>query len=698
MKPFLARVIISGISKYSDSVIKVFNHCSSGGIKQLDLIIPLLNQFKLSTFCWNSAIRGYEKNQSPEKSVLLYKQMIQSSVLPDKFTFPFVLKACGNSYLVEEGMQIHCQILKSPLCEDTYVLDNLLLMYSKCGEIEKARFVFNLLPYKKLICWNMMIDGYVKHGNLEIALELFECMPKRDIFSWNIMIEGYSKRGDIIPARILFHKMPERDTVSWNSMIDGYVKSGDMHTAKDLFDWMPSKDVITWGIMINGLSKSGKVEMAHCLFEKIPHRSLVMWNSLIHGYAKCDDLDDAHKLFLMMPIKNISSYNVMIDTLLKGGNIEKAHQLFDEMPQKDIVSWNVMIDGHARSGNMEYARKLFDALPYRDIISWNVLISGYKNNGLHEKVILLFWEMLFSGGKPDCCTLATVISVISYLGLYEHGTWVHAYLERENYPIDGIIGVSLIDMYSKCGYVDIALQFFHQIPQKTKDHWNSVISGVAIHGLGNLALSLFNQMEQSNVKPDAITFVNILNACSHAGLVRESQWYFDLMKSKYGISPTIQHFGCMVDILARSGDLDGAMKLLKGLPVNANDAVWRALLSASTNYGNAPIAEYAAMNLAELAPCDSSSYILLSSVYASRCQFESASELWNLMRQRSIRKNPGCSSVELYGEVREFRSGFNLDENNVFNILHSLRSISQDLMIEDKPNGTIFLLFVYIKV
>lgn len=683
LEPLLTRVILTGISKNSHAVSKLLSHCSAGGIRKLDFAVLLLKHVEEpSAFSWNTAIREYEQSHSSRKAVHLYQQMWKNFVRPDKFTFPFVLKACANIRALVEGKQIHCQVLKSPFSQDTYVLDSLLLMYSKCGKIEDARLTFDLLPHKRLICWNMMIDGYVKHGDLDTARGLFDYMPQRDIFSWNVMVDGYAKYEQIGAARNLFDEMPMRDIISWNSMIDGYAKCGDMASAKDLFDQMPLKDVVTWGIMIHGYSKCGHVEIGHCWFEKVPHKSLITWNSLIRGYAKCESIESACKLFSMMPVKNSISYNIMLDAYVKGGKIEMAYQLFNTMANKDIVAWNVMIDGYARIGNMEFARVLFDTLPCRDIISWNALISGYKQNGFPEEAILLFCEMLESGGKPDCCTLATVLSVIADLGLYVQGTWVHAYAERKSYPVCGMVGVSLIDMYSKCGYVGMALQFFSNIPRKNRDHWNSMISGVAIHGFGSLAVSLFEQMALSNVEPDDITFVNILNACSHAGLVHEGQLYFELMRSKYRLCPTVQHYGCMVDLLSRSGDLDAAMKLVTSMPVRPNDVVWRALLAASTNHGNTEIAERAARHLFELEPNDSSSYVLLSSIYVSRCQFESASKMWKLMKDKSIRKNPGCSSIELHGEVHEFRVGDSLDDD-VLKIHHSLRSISQDLMMED---------------
>uniref|UniRef100_A0A1D1YF92 Pentatricopeptide repeat-containing protein At4g02750 n=1 Tax=Anthurium amnicola TaxID=1678845 RepID=A0A1D1YF92_9ARAE len=666
-------------------------YCAAQRIGNLDFAVLLLKQVQdPQPFIWNTAIRGYELGHRSLKAIYLYHQMLHNLVSPDKFTFPFVLKACANIHALEEGKQIHCQVLKSPYKLDTFVQDAVILMYSKCGKMEDACLAFDLIPHKRLICWNMMIDGYIKHGDMISARNLFDHMPQRDIFSWNAMIDGYAKCEEIAAARRLFDEMPLTDVISWNSMVDGYVKCGDMVSARELFDQMSMKDVVTWGIMINGYAKSGHIEIAHSLFEKTPYKNLITWNSLIHGYVKCESLWSACKLFDLMPVRNSTSYNIMLDAYVKGGEMVMASHLFNTMPHKDIVAWNVMIDGYARDGNMGYSRELFNTLPNRDVISWNALISGYKQNGFLKEAMEVFYYMLESGEKSDCCTLATVLSVIADLGLFIQGKCIHAHVERNNYPVCGIIGVALIDMYSKCGYVGSALQFFNRIPQKMKDHWNSMISGVAIHGNGTLAVFLFEKMEQSNVEPDDITFVGILNACSHAGLVLEGQLYFELMNSMYSIIPTIQHYGCMVDLLSRSGNLDEAMQLVTSMPMRPNDVVWRALLGASTNHGNMEIAENAAKQLIELVPNDSSSYVLLSNIYVSRCQFESARSVWKLMKDRSVLKSPGCSSIELHGTVHEFRVG-DTSHAEIAEIHLLLRIITQDLMVEEYVRNTRFL-------
>lgn len=525
-----------------------------------------------------------------------------------------------------------------------------------------------------------MIDGYIKSGDVGAARRLFDQMPQRDLFSWNTMIDGHARCGGVEAARKLFDEMPERDVVSWNSMLHCYAKFGDMRAAGELFDRMESRDVVTWTVMVNGFARWSGVEVAHCLFEKIPHRSLVSWNSLIDGYAKQGDMKAALLLFELMESRNLTSWNVMLDAYSKRGEMEIARELFERMDAKDIFSWNIMIDGYASAGRLDVAHEFFNAMPCRDLVSWNALIAAYKQNGRSKEAVDLFHVMQRAGEKPDHFTLATVLSAIADLGSIAQGRWLHTYIVRNNFCLDGIVGVALIDMYSKCGCVDIASGIFDSVLHKTIDHWNSMISGLALHGYGNQAICLFEEMLRSMIEPDDISFIGVLSACSHAGLVHQGRQFFQLMRIKYGITPKIQHYGCMVDLFGRAGHLDEAWALVTGMPVQPNDIVWRGLLGAARNHGDIEIGEHAAKNLIELVPHDTSSYVLLSNIYGSTRRWESALQIRKMMKERCLLKTPGYSSIELNGVVHVFIVG-DTSHPQIFEIHLLLNEMSVGLML-----------------
>ncbi|XP_077244233.1 pentatricopeptide repeat-containing protein At1g08070, chloroplastic-like [Tasmannia lanceolata] len=680
LEHILARMIIVGLFKDSLTASKIASLCAIYGARNSEYVALLLKQVEGPTsFMWNTVIRGYEQSSNPWEAIHLYHQMLQNMVLPDKFTFPFVLKACTRVHALLEGEQIHCQILKSPHQMDMFVQNSIILMYVKCGKIEAARTSFDLTAHKNSICWNTMIDGYIKHGNIKAACQLFDEMPQRDLFTWNAIIDGHTKCGHIEVARKLFNEMPIRDIVSWNCMIYGYAKRGNMKAARELFDKTPLRDVVTWTIIVNGYAKYGKIEIAHILFEKMPFKSLISWNSMLDGYAKFGNIQAALTLFELTPHRNLTSWNIMLDAYAKCKKIKIARQLFDKMPERDIFSWNIMIDAYASGGSINIAQELFDAMPQRDVVSWNALIAGYKQNGQSKEAIELFHHMQMVGEKPDCSTLAIVLSAIADLGLFAQGRWIHTYVDKNKFSLDGIVGVAIIDMYCKCGNVDIALGIFDCITHRNIDHWNSMISGLAIHGCGNDAIRLFEEMRRSAERPDDISFIGVLSACSHSGLVHEGCLYFELMSLQYGITPKIQHYGCMVDLLSRAGHLEEARELVKYMPMRPNNVVWRALLGASRNHGNIEIAEHAAKHLIELEPDDTSSYVLLSNIYSAKGRWKCVTEIRKMMTDRGIVKAPGCSSIELNGIVHEFIVG-DISHSQIMEIHILLHEMSEALV------------------
>ncbi|KAF8405127.1 hypothetical protein HHK36_010025 [Tetracentron sinense] len=368
-------------------------------------------------------------------------------------------------------------------------------------------------------------------------------------------------------------------------------------------------------------------EQIHCFLLKTPFASdLFVENSLIHMYARC-------------------------------GKIESACKVFEEMSDRNVVSWNSMIDGFVKLGDIDSARKLFDEMPHRNIVSWNSMISGYSRESVPQEALDLFIELQCSGLKPDESTMVSTISAISDLGLLSLGKRVHGYLSRHEFSLNGVLGAALIDMYSKCGSIYNALQVFADIPNKNVGHWTSMIVGFAVHGFAETCLQLFSHMQSSGVKPNYITFIGVLSACSHGGLVEEGLKNFNLMRKIYNIEPRIQHYGCLVDLISRSGLLNEAKMIIENMQMEPGAVIWGTLLSACRNHGNIKIGEIAAQRLNELAPDYGGGYVLLSSLYAGSGRWEDFSRMRRVMGERGLEKLPGLSWVEVDGEVHEFVAG-----------------------------------------
>lgn len=335
--------------------------------------------------------------------------------------------------------------------------------------------------------------------------------------------------------------------------------------------------------------------------------------------------------------------------------------MFDEITQPDLPSWNSLITANVKLGLIENARKLFDEAPERNVISWSTMINGYVKCGEYREAIGLFREMQLlemDGVRPNEFTMSSVLSACGRLGALEHGKWVHAYIDRCGMKVDVVLGTALIDMYAKCGSIERARCVFSELgSSKDVMAWSAMISGLAMHGHREECLGLFSQMQDCGVRPNAITFLGVLCACVHAGLVNEGRQYFKRMSEEFGITPLIQHYGCIVDLYGRAGLIEEAWDVVKSMPMKPDVLVWGALLSGSRMCGNIEMCEFAIKQLIELEPMNSGAYVLLSNVYAKMGRWDAVRCVRGLMEAKGIKKVPGCSLVEVEGVLHEFFVG-----------------------------------------
>ncbi|KAL4203015.1 hypothetical protein AMTRI_Chr02g266400 [Amborella trichopoda] len=543
---------------------------------------------KPNSFIWNTMIRGCVQHGSPEEAILMYIQLLQSPISPNELTFPSVLKVCSQLQALEEGKQVHAQVTKFGFGSDGFVQNSLIHMYSMC------------------------------HENCE--------------------------------ARTLFDKSVRPDIVSWTSMVCGYAKLGMIDSAFELFEQMPEKNSVSWDALIFECSRLGRVEMVDSLFQRMPRRTLNSWNSMLFCHANFGSVLMARSLFDKMLERNEFSWHTMISAYVDNGLLEQGHQLFGQMPCRDVVAWHLILSGYMKQGEAEIAQNLFYEMPERNVISWNTMVAGFVRNSRFEEALLLFQEMQkVSEVKPNNWTLLSILSACTSLGALDQGQWIHAYIERNHIRKDAILGTALIDMYSKCGAMGKAQQVFHESTDKDIGMWNAMISGLGHHGHGREAIELLSEMLESNVKPNAITFVGLLSACSHAGLVDEGLRHFSLMSEVYNINPGLEHYGCMVDLLSRAGFLFEAKDFIESLPLKPSIKMWGALLTACMSYSNLELGEYAAKQLMELDPEDSGNYVTLSNMYASKEQWAKVVEVREEMKKKGLKKTPGCSMFTVNG-------------------------------------------------
>ncbi|PON45045.1 Tetratricopeptide-like helical domain containing protein [Parasponia andersonii] len=571
--------------------------------------------------------------------------------------------------------------------------------YVKRREMVTARKLFDEMPVRDVVSWNLMISGYMSYlGSkaIEEGRKLFDEMPERDCVSWNTMISGYAKNGRMSQALKLFHSMPERNVVSWNAIISGFLQNGDVFNAIDLFEKMPEHDaaslsalvsglmqndkldeaariLLEWGnrdglgkelvhaynTLIAGYGQRGRIVEARRLFDEMPfyndkgkeghkkfERNVVTWNSMIMCYLKAKDIFSARELFDQMTERDNFSWNTMITGYVHMLDMEGASNLFSQMPDPDTMTWNAMISGYAEVGSLQLARDFFERMPQKNLVSWNSIIAGYEKNEDYHESIKLFTQMQRGGEKHDHHTLSSVLSTSTGLVDLHLGRQVHQ-LVTKTVLADAPVNNSLITMYSRCGAIrDARIVFDEMKRQKDVISWNAMIGGYASHGVAVEALELFQLMKKLNVQPTHITFIAVLNACAHAGLVEEGRMHFQSMISEFGIRPQVEHYASLVDIIGRQGQLEEAMDLINSMPFKPNKAVLGAFVGACRVHNNVQLAQHAAEALMRLEPESSAPYVLLYNMYADLGQWDNAAKARLVMEENNIIKERGYSRID----------------------------------------------------
>ncbi|XP_065848990.1 pentatricopeptide repeat-containing protein At1g08070, chloroplastic-like [Euphorbia lathyris] len=454
------------------------------------------------------------------------------------------------------------------------------------------------LPYLLKICSESkaLSEGQQIHAHsikMGLASNVFVC---------NTLLRLYSVCGIIEAVEKVFDYCPLRDLISWTTLIQGYVKLGYFSEAIAAFFRMDLiADEMTLVVVLSASSQLGDLSLG----------------KKIHSYIDFHKIDVNSDVFLG---------NALVDMYLKCGETDFAHQVFDEMPVKNVVSWNSMISGLAQQGQYKDALDMFHEM---------------QNRGLEL--------------KPDAITIVGVLNSCANLGVLELGKWVHSYIDKNQIKADGYVGNALVDMYAKCGTIDQAFKVFQAMKCRDVYSYTAMIVGFAMHGKPEKALDIFSDMTRVGVHPDEVTFVGVLSACSHSGLVEEGQRHFEDMTRLYNLEPQTEHYGCMVDLLSRSGLISEAVEFINKMPVQPDAFVWGSLLGACKIHGKVELGESVMEKLLEMEPEKNGAYILMSNIYSSANRWKDALKWRKAMKHKKLKKTPGCSSIEIDGMVHEFR-------------------------------------------
>ncbi|XVF37793.1 hypothetical protein REPUB_Repub20aG0041300 [Reevesia pubescens] len=539
----------------------------------------------------------------------------------------------------------------------------LITRLSKEGKMSHVRKLFDKLPDrdKDVITWTAVISGYIKCGLIEEARNMFDRVDsKKNVVTWTAMLSGYMRSNRIVDAERLFEEMPVKNVVSWNTMVDGYVQNGRVNKAIEVFDAMPERNVVSWNTMLTALVHCGRVEDATALFDKMPKRDVISWTAMVAGLAKNGRVDEARRIFDRMPERNVVSWNAMMTGYAQNMKLDEAFDLFERMPERDLSSWNGMITGFIQNEELRRAEKLFDKIPCKNVVSWTTIITGYVQDEQSEEALKIFSKMLAEEGvKPNEGTFVSVLSACSDLAGLVEGQQVHQIIVKTVYHCSEIVVSALINMYSKCGELSIARRIFDDglISQRDVVSWNGMIAAYAHHGCGGEAISLFKKMYNLGFKPNDVTYVALLSACSHSGMVEEGLRYFDELVRDKSIQVREDHYACLVDLCSRAGKLKEAFEFILQLGTKPSLSVWEALLAGCHVHGDVNLGKLVAEKILEAEPENAGTYLLLSNIYALRGKWRDAAKVRLKMKDKGLKKQPGCSWIEIGNKIHVFVAG-----------------------------------------
>ncbi|XP_050138152.1 pentatricopeptide repeat-containing protein At1g53600, mitochondrial [Malus sylvestris] len=631
----------------------------NGDIKQAESIFNRMPE--KNTISWTAMLTAYAENGQTSKARKLFDEIPQRNIASYNAMITAYIR---NKYMVGEAFELF-----SGMPERNEVSYSAMITgFVKAGMFDKAEKLYCEMPvrWREPVCSNVLINGYLKVGRTEDAVRVFEGMINSNVVSQSCMVDGYCKMGRIIDARNLFDQMLERNVVTWTALIDGYMKMGIFEAGFELFLDMSREGLVkvnstTMAVLFEACGSFDRyregIQMHGLVSRKGFDYDVFLGNSVIIMYCRFGCMDEASKVFNMMNKKDVVSWNSLIAGYVQCAETEEAFRLFEVMPAKDIFSWTTMLSGFSCKGMTEKAMELFKMMPEKDDVAWTAVISGFVNNGQYEEALIWFIQMRREEIRINPLTLSSALSASASLASINEGMQIHALSFKMDMEFELSVQNSLVSMYSKCGNTVDANHIFRSITSPNTVSFNSLITGFAQNGFGKEALNLFRSMQNEDCEPNQITFLGVLSACVHVGLVEEGWQYFNSMKLEHNIEPGPDHYACMVDLLGRAGLLHEAVDLIHSMPFEPHTGVWGALLSASRTHLCLDLAQLATRKLIRLEPDDATPYVVLSNLYSTLGKMKDGNQVMMTKKSRGIRKSPGCSWITVKDKVHLFLAG-----------------------------------------
>ncbi|CAL8115741.1 unnamed protein product [Prunus armeniaca] len=596
---------------------------------------------KLEVF-YHTLLKGYAKNSSLSDAMSFFCRMKSDGVRPVVYNFTYLLKVCGDNADLRRGKEIHAHLISSGFATNLFAMTAVVNMYAKCRQINEAYKMFDRMPERDLVSWNTIIAGYAQNGLAKIALELV------------IRMQEEGQKPDSITLVTLLPAVADYGSLIIGKSIHAYVLRASFESLVNIST-----------ALLDMYSKCGSVGTARLIFNRMKQKTAVSWNSMIDGYVQNEDAEEAMEIFQKMLDEGFQPTNVTIMEALHAcadlGDLERGkfvHKLVDQLKLgSDVSVMNSLMSMYSKCKRVDIAAKIFKNLQGKTLVSWNTMILGYAQNGRVSEALSHFCQMQSQNMKPDSFTMVSVIPALAELSVTRQAKWIHGLVIRTCFDKNIFVMTALVDMYAKCGAVHTARKLFDMMDERHVTTWNAMIDGYGTNGLGKAAVDLFNEMEKGTIKPNDITFLCVISACSHSGLVEEGLQYFASMKEDYGLEPAMDHYGAMVDLLGRAGQLSEAWDFIQKMPMEPGITVFGAMLGACRIHKNVELGERAADKIFELNPVEGGYHVLLANIYSTASLWDKVAKVRKMMEKKGLQKTPGCSLVDLRNEVHTFYSG-----------------------------------------
>ncbi|CAN6291903.1 unnamed protein product [Urochloa humidicola] len=596
---------------------------------------------------YNALIRAYSWRGPFHAAIDLYCSMLHRRVAPNKYTFPFVLKACSALADLSSGRAVHAHAAAAGLHTDLFVSTALIDLYIRCARFGPAANVFAKMPTRDVVAWNAMLAGYAQHGMYQNAIAHLLDMQANDRLRPNA-----STLVSLLPL------LAQHEALSRGKSVHAYCLRACLDQEEE--------QVLVGTALLDMYAKCKHLNYACRVFHGMPVRNEVTWSALIGGFVLCDRMVQAFSLFKDMLVQGLcflSSTSVAsaLRVCASLADVRMGTQLHALLAKSgihsDLTAGNSLLSMYAKAGLIEETMALFDEMAVKDTVSYGALLSGYVQNGKAEEAFLVFKKMQACNVEPDVATMVSLIPACSHLTALQHGRCSHGSVIIRGLASETSICNALIDMYAKCGRIDLSRQVFDKMAGRDIVSWNTMIAGYGIHGLGKEATTLFLAMKNQGFAPDDVTFICLISACSHSGLVTEGKRWFNTMMQKYGILPRMEHYICMVDLLARGGFLDEAYQFIRSMPLKADVRVWGALLGACRIHKNIDLGKQVSRMIQKLGPEGTGNFVLLSNIFSAAGRFDEAAEVRVIQKVKGFKKSPGCSWIEINGSLHAFVGG-----------------------------------------